>query len=73
MLHSPALLCPPVENSSLDEEYKLACLLLVYIAVSLPVLAFDPGSFYSRQFGGEPASTTLCPRVPLQSKAVVHK
>ncbi|MGH0167499.1 UNVERIFIED_CONTAM: hypothetical protein FKN15_062155 [Acipenser sinensis] len=40
------------QNSSLDEEYKLACLLLVYIAVSLPVLAFDPGSFYSRQFGG---------------------
>ncbi|XP_031157613.1 nck-associated protein 1-like [Sander lucioperca] len=40
------------DNTSLDEEYKLSCLLLVYIAVSLPTLALDPNSFYSREHGG---------------------
>ncbi|XP_066564392.1 nck-associated protein 1-like [Amia ocellicauda] len=40
------------DNSSTDEEYKLACLLLVYIAVSLPVLALDANSYYSREYGG---------------------
>ncbi|KAG7478250.1 hypothetical protein MATL_G00077920 [Megalops atlanticus] len=39
-------------NSSVDEDYKLACLLLVYIAVSLPSLALDPNSYYSRENGG---------------------
>uniref|UniRef100_UPI0037E846CE nck-associated protein 1-like n=1 Tax=Semicossyphus pulcher TaxID=241346 RepID=UPI0037E846CE len=40
------------DNTSVDEEYKLSCLLLVYIAVSLPSLALDPNSFYSREHGG---------------------
>lgn len=40
------------DNTSLDEEYKLSCLLLVYIAVSLPTLAMDTNSFYSREHGG---------------------
>ncbi|XP_039602736.1 nck-associated protein 1-like isoform X1 [Polypterus senegalus] len=40
------------EMSSADEEYKLACLLFVYIAVSLPNLAMDQGSLYSREHGG---------------------
>ncbi|XP_034022052.1 nck-associated protein 1-like [Thalassophryne amazonica] len=40
------------DNVSLDEEYKLTCLLLVYIAVALPALALDPNSFYSRDHGG---------------------
>ncbi|XP_041806501.1 nck-associated protein 1-like [Chelmon rostratus] len=40
------------DNTSIDEEYKLSCLLLVYIAVCLPTLALDPNSFYSRQHGG---------------------
>uniref|UniRef100_A0A8C7H414 NCK associated protein 1 like n=1 Tax=Oncorhynchus kisutch TaxID=8019 RepID=A0A8C7H414_ONCKI len=40
------------DNSSVDEEYKLTCLLLVYIAVSLPILALDPNSYYSRHYGG---------------------
>ncbi|KAI3369922.1 hypothetical protein L3Q82_024728, partial [Scortum barcoo] len=40
------------DNTSIDEEYKLSCLLLVYIAVSLPTLAMDPNSFYSREHGG---------------------
>uniref|UniRef100_A0A8C7H1W1 NCK associated protein 1 like n=1 Tax=Oncorhynchus kisutch TaxID=8019 RepID=A0A8C7H1W1_ONCKI len=41
-----------MHNSSVDEEYKLTCLLLVYIAVSLPILALDPNSYYSRHYGG---------------------
>ncbi|XP_068598431.1 nck-associated protein 1-like [Brachionichthys hirsutus] len=40
------------DNISVDEEYKLSCLLLVYVAVSLPTLALDPNSFYSREYGG---------------------
>ncbi|KAG7244800.1 hypothetical protein INR49_029819 [Caranx melampygus] len=39
------------DNTSIDEEYKLSCLLLVYIAVSLPTLALDPNSSYSREHG----------------------
>lgn len=41
-----------LDNVSVDEEYKLSCLLLVFIAVSLPTLALDPNSFYSREHGG---------------------
>uniref|UniRef100_A0A3B4DIY9 NCK associated protein 1 like n=1 Tax=Pygocentrus nattereri TaxID=42514 RepID=A0A3B4DIY9_PYGNA len=40
------------DNSSTEEEYKISCLLLVYIAVSLPTLAVDPATFYSREHGG---------------------
>lgn len=40
------------DNTSLDEEYKLSCLLLVYVAVSLPGLALDPNSCYTREHGG---------------------
>ncbi|KAL0977917.1 hypothetical protein UPYG_G00163190 [Umbra pygmaea] len=40
------------DNTSVDQEYKLTCLLLVYVAVSLPTLALDPNSFYSREYGG---------------------
>ncbi|XP_072308153.1 nck-associated protein 1-like [Eucyclogobius newberryi] len=40
------------DNTSIDEEYKLSCLLLVYIAMSLPSLALDPNSCYSREHGG---------------------
>uniref|UniRef100_A0A4W6EE67 NCK associated protein 1 like n=1 Tax=Lates calcarifer TaxID=8187 RepID=A0A4W6EE67_LATCA len=40
------------DNISVDEEYKLTCLLLVYIAVSLPALALDNNSSYSREHGG---------------------
>ena len=42
----------PIDNTSIDEEYKLSCLLLVYVAVSLPDLALDPSSSYSREHGG---------------------
>uniref|UniRef100_A0AAY5F1Z8 NCK associated protein 1 like n=1 Tax=Electrophorus electricus TaxID=8005 RepID=A0AAY5F1Z8_ELEEL len=37
------------DNSSNEDEYKTTCLLLVYIAVSLPTLSVDPNSFYSRE------------------------
>lgn len=40
------------DNKTIDEEYKLSCLLLVYIAVSLPALATDPNSLYNREHGG---------------------
>ncbi|KAM9758995.1 nck-associated protein 1-like isoform 1-T1 [Menidia menidia] len=40
------------DNTSIDEEFKLSRLLLVFIAVSLPTLALDPNSFYSREHGG---------------------
>ncbi|MCJ8749815.1 hypothetical protein PDJAM_G00191990 [Pangasius djambal] len=40
------------DNASVEEEYKLARLLLVFAAVSLPILAIDPNSFYSREHGG---------------------
>ncbi|KAJ8378284.1 hypothetical protein AAFF_G00244190 [Aldrovandia affinis] len=47
-----ALVSMQSEGSSVDEEYKLACLLLVYIAVSLPILSLDPNSYYSCENGG---------------------
>ncbi|XP_051932866.1 nck-associated protein 1-like isoform X2 [Hippocampus zosterae] len=39
------------DNMSIEEEYKLSCLLLVFIAVSLPSLALDPNSCYSQEHG----------------------
>ncbi|EPQ09530.1 Nck-associated protein 1 [Myotis brandtii] len=40
------------DTSSLEEEYKVACLLLIFLAVSLPLLATDPSSFYSIEKDG---------------------
>uniref|UniRef100_A0AAV2M3B0 Uncharacterized protein n=1 Tax=Knipowitschia caucasica TaxID=637954 RepID=A0AAV2M3B0_KNICA len=40
------------DSTSVDEEYKVSCLLLVYIAVSLPLLTLDPNSCYTREHGG---------------------
>uniref|UniRef100_A0A3P9L8U9 NCK associated protein 1 like n=1 Tax=Oryzias latipes TaxID=8090 RepID=A0A3P9L8U9_ORYLA len=40
------------DNTSLEEEFKLSQLLLVYIAVSLPFLALDPNSLYNQEHGG---------------------
>lgn len=37
------------ENS--EEEHKLACLLMVFLAVSIPVLARDEGSMYLPELG----------------------
>lgn len=53
MLKQSALLSlSSSDNMSIDQEYKLSCLLLVHIAVSLPTLALDPNSIYSQQHGG---------------------
>ncbi|EPY82946.1 nck-associated protein 1-like isoform 1 [Camelus ferus] len=40
------------DSSSSEEEYKVACLLLIFLAVSLPLLATDPSSFYSIEKDG---------------------
>ncbi|KAK5608775.1 Nck-associated protein 1-like [Crenichthys baileyi] len=40
------------DNTPVEEEFKLSCLLLVYVAVSLPTLALDLNSLYSREHGG---------------------
>uniref|UniRef100_A0A7N9CXJ9 NCK associated protein 1 like n=1 Tax=Macaca fascicularis TaxID=9541 RepID=A0A7N9CXJ9_MACFA len=40
------------DTSSPEEEYKVACLLLIFLAVSLPFLANDPSSFYSIEKDG---------------------
>ncbi|KAM8977568.1 nck-associated protein 1-like [Pelodytes ibericus] len=40
------------DSSSIEEEYKVACLLQVFLAVSLPLLASDPLSVYSIENDG---------------------
>uniref|UniRef100_A0A8D0B276 NCK associated protein 1 like n=1 Tax=Salvator merianae TaxID=96440 RepID=A0A8D0B276_SALMN len=40
------------DNSSPEEDYKTACLLLVFVAVSLPLLATDPSSVYTTEIDG---------------------
>ncbi|NXA68972.1 NCKPL protein, partial [Mohoua ochrocephala] len=40
------------EGSSPEEDYKVSCLLLVFVAVSLPLLAADPASFYNPELDG---------------------
>ncbi|NXI18460.1 NCKPL protein, partial [Irena cyanogastra] len=40
------------EGLSPEEEYKVSCLLLVFVAVSLPLLAADPASLYSPELDG---------------------
>ncbi|NWZ01066.1 NCKPL protein, partial [Loxia curvirostra] len=40
------------EGSSPEEDYKVSCLLLVFVAVSLPLLAADPAALYSPELDG---------------------
>ncbi|NWU93095.1 NCKPL protein, partial [Upupa epops] len=40
------------EGSSPEEDYRVACLLLVFVAVALPLLAADPASLYSPELDG---------------------
>ncbi|NWI88706.1 NCKPL protein, partial [Pitta sordida] len=40
------------EGSSPEEDYKVSCLLLVFVAVSLPLMAADPSSFYNPELDG---------------------
>ncbi|XP_062453462.1 nck-associated protein 1-like [Rhea pennata] len=40
------------DGSSPEEDYKVTCLLLVFVAVSLPLLASDPASIYNTETDG---------------------
>ncbi|NWH66476.1 NCKPL protein, partial [Geococcyx californianus] len=40
------------DGASPEEDYKVACLLLVFVAVSLPLLASDPASVYNTEVDG---------------------
>ncbi|NWX94076.1 NCKPL protein, partial [Nothoprocta pentlandii] len=40
------------EGASPEEDYKVACLLLVFVAVALPLLASDPASVYNTEMDG---------------------
>ncbi|NXR57146.1 NCKPL protein, partial [Hippolais icterina] len=40
------------EGVSPEEDYKVSCLLLVFVAVSLPLLAADPASLYNPELDG---------------------
>lgn len=62
----PNLVSPPsvADGCSPEEDYKVTCLLLVFVAVSLPLLASDPASIYNTELDGEalaPAALSLCP------------
>uniref|UniRef100_A0A8B9CM25 NCK associated protein 1 like n=1 Tax=Anser brachyrhynchus TaxID=132585 RepID=A0A8B9CM25_9AVES len=48
----PALVNVLADGSSSEEDYKVACLLLVFVAVSLPLLASDPASIYNTETDG---------------------
>lgn len=45
--------CLCAENISPEEEYKIACLLMVFVAVSLPTLASNVMSQYSPAIEGK--------------------
>ncbi|NWR40691.1 NCKPL protein, partial [Tachuris rubrigastra] len=40
------------EGSSPEEDYKVSCLLLVFVAVSLPLMATDPAALYNPELDG---------------------
>uniref|UniRef100_A0A8C2UFW5 NCK associated protein 1 like n=1 Tax=Coturnix japonica TaxID=93934 RepID=A0A8C2UFW5_COTJA len=48
----PALVNVLADGSSPEEDYKVSCLLLVFVAVSLPLLASDPMSIYNTEMDG---------------------
>uniref|UniRef100_A0A8C4YI18 NCK associated protein 1 like n=1 Tax=Gopherus evgoodei TaxID=1825980 RepID=A0A8C4YI18_9SAUR len=54
------------DSSSPEEEYKSACLLLVFVAVSLPLLASDPFSVYSIEMDG------YSNNIHCLAKAIIH-
>lgn len=45
------------DGTFLEEDYKTACLLLVFVAVSLPLLATDPASVYTTDVDGKKQAT----------------
>lgn len=50
----------PLENISPEEEYKIACLLMVFVAVSLPTLASNVMSQYSPAIEGNCGLKLFC-------------
>ncbi|NXM22384.1 NCKPL protein, partial [Ploceus nigricollis] len=47
-----ALASGRTEGASPEEDYKVSCLLLVFVAAALPLLAADPASLYSPELDG---------------------
>uniref|UniRef100_A0A8C7QEF8 Nck-associated protein 1 n=1 Tax=Oncorhynchus mykiss TaxID=8022 RepID=A0A8C7QEF8_ONCMY len=61
----PALVvCLPMEINTFEEDYKIACLLMVFVAVSMPTLASNVMSQYS------PAIEGHCNNIHCLAKAV---
>ncbi|XP_065596615.1 nck-associated protein 1-like isoform X2 [Cyrtonyx montezumae] len=55
-----------MDGSSSEEDYKAACLLLVFVAVSLPLLASDPTSTYN------PDTDGYNNNIHCLAKAIIH-
>ncbi|KAM6112276.1 LOW QUALITY PROTEIN: nck-associated protein 1-like [Phoenicopterus ruber ruber] len=70
---------PPslADGSSPEEDYKVACLLLVFRGRVLPLLASDPASVYNTEVDGYNTTSTACqghqPRVRPPSSPVHNK
>lgn len=54
------------DGPSPEEDYKVACLLLVFVAVSLPLLATDPAATYDPEVDGFPNN------IHCLAKAITH-
>ncbi|XP_043939911.1 nck-associated protein 1-like isoform X2 [Protopterus annectens] len=61
-----ALANQKTENTAPEEEYKMACLLMVFVAVSLPKLAEDQLSFYNKDNEG------YSNNIHCLAKAIIH-
>ncbi|XP_063997067.1 nck-associated protein 1-like isoform X3 [Pogoniulus pusillus] len=59
------------DGSAPEEDYKVCCLLLVFVAVSLPLLASDPASFYSTQLDGHANSAHCLAKAIIQLSAAL--
>ncbi|KFQ39589.1 Nck-associated protein 1-like, partial [Mesitornis unicolor] len=64
------------DGVSPEEDYKVACLLLVFVAVSLPLLASDPASVYNTEVDGYTNNIHCLAKAVIQVAAAlftVHK
>ncbi|NXN92888.1 NCKPL protein, partial [Rhinopomastus cyanomelas] len=59
------------DGSLSEEDYKVASLLLVFIAVALPLLAADPGSLYNTELDGFPNNCHCLARAVTQLAAAL--
>ncbi|XP_078287287.1 nck-associated protein 1-like isoform X1 [Rhinoraja longicauda] len=59
------------ENLS-EEEYRLTCLLLIYIGVSLPSLAMDPMSIYNQEHQGHRNNIHCLPKAINEIAAALY-